>query len=177
MAGVPGVGALIASAIVASAPDPNVFKSARDFAAWLGLDAQAELHRRQGEARLDHQTGQPLSQTASGVGRDFGAARGGQAQGRVGRLAGRARERANRRKVAAVALANKLARIIWAIMTTGEAFRTDIFDRVRPIGGQPQFQEEKQGSRVWRARRPVMNDTAGRRRRTPRRVTSLSSHP
>jgi transposase len=34
---VPGVGKLIASVISASAPDPNVFKSGRDFAAWLGL--------------------------------------------------------------------------------------------------------------------------------------------
>jgi len=36
LAGIPGVGKIIASAIVASVPDPQVFKSARDFAAWLG---------------------------------------------------------------------------------------------------------------------------------------------
>ena len=35
-ASVPGVGALAASAILASAPDPRAFKSGRDFAAWLG---------------------------------------------------------------------------------------------------------------------------------------------
>src|SRR5277367_5441183 len=35
-ASVPGVGALAASAILASAPDPQAFKSGRDFAAWLG---------------------------------------------------------------------------------------------------------------------------------------------
>ncbi len=35
-AGVPGVGALAASAILASAPNPHIFKSGRDFAAWLG---------------------------------------------------------------------------------------------------------------------------------------------
>jgi len=34
---VPGVGKLIASVIAASVPDPSVFKSERDFAAWLGL--------------------------------------------------------------------------------------------------------------------------------------------
>jgi transposase len=38
----------------------------------------------------------------------------------------RARKRG---KVAAVALANKLARIVWAMMMTGEAFRTAIFAR------------------------------------------------
>ena len=35
--GVPGVGKLIASVIAATVPDPSVFKSWRDFAAWLGL--------------------------------------------------------------------------------------------------------------------------------------------
>src|ERR1700723_720594 len=35
-ASVPGVGALAASAILASALDPQAFKSGRDFAAWLG---------------------------------------------------------------------------------------------------------------------------------------------
>jgi Transposase IS116/IS110/IS902 family len=34
---VPGIGKIIASVIAASVPDPSVFKSGRDFAAWLGL--------------------------------------------------------------------------------------------------------------------------------------------
>ena len=34
---IPGIGKLVASVIVASVPDPTVFKSGRDFAAWLGL--------------------------------------------------------------------------------------------------------------------------------------------
>jgi transposase len=37
LARVPGVGKLIASVITASMPDPSVFRSGRDFAAWLGL--------------------------------------------------------------------------------------------------------------------------------------------
>jgi transposase len=37
---VPGVGKLIASMISASVPDPNVFKSGRDFDAWLGLTSR-----------------------------------------------------------------------------------------------------------------------------------------
>src|SRR5271168_23765 len=36
LAGIPGVGKITASAIVASVPDPNAFKSGRDFSAWLG---------------------------------------------------------------------------------------------------------------------------------------------
>ena len=34
---IPGVGPLIASALVASVPDPNVFRSGRDLSAWIGL--------------------------------------------------------------------------------------------------------------------------------------------
>ena len=34
---IPGVGPLIATALVASVPDPHVFKSARDLPAWIGL--------------------------------------------------------------------------------------------------------------------------------------------
>ncbi len=37
LARVPGVGKLIASVVTASTPDPSVFRSGRDFAAWLGL--------------------------------------------------------------------------------------------------------------------------------------------
>ena len=57
---IPGVGPLIATALVASVPDPHAFKSGRDLA---GLDwpgAEAELDRRQGASRAHLQSGQPL---------------------------------------------------------------------------------------------------------------------
>ena len=87
LAGIPGVGKIIASAIVASVPDPKVFKWARGFAAWIGLVPRQNSYRRQDQARLHYQKGRPLSQKAAGVGRDLGAARGGQAQRRPARLA------------------------------------------------------------------------------------------
>jgi transposase len=34
---IPGVGALISTALAAHIPDPSMFRSGRDFAAWLGL--------------------------------------------------------------------------------------------------------------------------------------------
>jgi transposase len=89
-ASVPGVGALAASAILASAPDPQAFKSGPRFRRLAWRDAQAELDRRQGETRFDHQAGQSVYPTASGVGRHLGLAGGAKAQGRVVRLAGRA---------------------------------------------------------------------------------------
>ena len=37
LASIPGIGKITASAIVASVPDPSIFKSGRDFSAWLGM--------------------------------------------------------------------------------------------------------------------------------------------
>ena len=89
-ASVPGVGALAASAILASAPDPHAFKSGRDFAAWLG--ATPKQNSTGGKEKLGSITkaGQSLYPTASGVGRHLDPAGGAKAQGRVVRLAGRA---------------------------------------------------------------------------------------
>ena len=44
---VPGIGKIIASVIAASVPDPSVFKSGRDFTAWLG-EAKLKASRRSG---------------------------------------------------------------------------------------------------------------------------------
>ena len=40
VAAIPGVGVLIATAAVAAMGDPKVFKSGREFSAWLGLVVQ-----------------------------------------------------------------------------------------------------------------------------------------
>jgi hypothetical protein len=64
----------------------------------------------------------PIHQEAARAGRYIGAARGGQAQRRSARLACRASGQPAR--LVTVALANKLARIIWAMIATGEAFRS-----------------------------------------------------
>ena len=42
---IPGIGPLIASLLVMKAPDPHLFKSGRDFAAWLGLTPRDHLER------------------------------------------------------------------------------------------------------------------------------------
>ncbi len=41
LATIPGIGPITASAMAASAPDPTLFKSGRQFAAWLGLTPRA----------------------------------------------------------------------------------------------------------------------------------------
>jgi transposase len=52
---VPGIGVAGATAITATVPDPTVFRSGRDFAAWVGL-VPRRLDRRQAAARADLET-------------------------------------------------------------------------------------------------------------------------
>ena len=125
---IPGIGTLIASVIAASVPDPGVFKSGRDFAASLGLTPRQNSSG--GKEKLGAITKQGnrairrlLVLGAISVLRAAAKRKGAL---RDWLVALRARKPG---KVAAVALANKLARIVWAIMTTGEAFRTETFAR------------------------------------------------
>lgn len=125
---IPGIGALFASRVTASVPDATVFKSGRDFAAWLGLTPRQDSTG--GKIKLGAITkkGDRALRRLLVIG---AVSLLRLAHKRKGALADwlsalRARKRG---KVAAVALANKLARIVWAIMTTGEAFRMGIFAR------------------------------------------------
>ena len=125
---VPGVGTLIASAIAASVPDPSAFKSGRDFAAWLGLTPRQNSSG--GKDKLGAITKQGnryirkmLVVGATSVLRVAGKRKGALADW-INALRARKPER-----LAAVALANKLARICWALMTTGESFRAETYLR------------------------------------------------
>ena len=48
---IPGIGALGASAIVATVPDASIFKKGRDFAAWIGIVSREDFDWRQAAAR------------------------------------------------------------------------------------------------------------------------------
>ena len=123
---IPGIGTVIASVIAASVPDPGVFKSGRDFAAWLGLTPRQNSSG--GKDRLGAITKQGnryirkmLVVGATSVLRVAGKRKGALADW-INALRARKPER-----LAAVALANKLARICWALMTTGESFRAQTY--------------------------------------------------
>lgn len=121
---VPGVGPVLASAIVASVPDPRAFKSGRNLAAWIGLVPKQNSSG--GKERLGGITKQGnrylrqlLVVGALAVIRHaerYGARRPWLLQLMARRTT----------KVAAVAMANKMARMIWAIMTSGEAYREPV---------------------------------------------------
>lgn len=118
---VPGVGPVLASAIVASVPDPHAFKTGRNLAAWIGLVPKQNSSG--GKARLGGITKQGnrylrqlLVIGALAVIR-YAERHGTRRPWLVQLMARRTT------KIAAVALANKTARMIWAIMTSGQAYR------------------------------------------------------
>ena len=63
---IPGIGVIGATAIAATVPDPKVFRSGRDFAAWIGIVPRQDFDRRQAEARADLETGRSLFAAHSG---------------------------------------------------------------------------------------------------------------
>ena len=118
---IPGVGAITAANIKALVPDPDGFKSGRHFAAWLGLTPKP--HSSGGKERLGgiSKMGNPTlrSLLVCGATSVLRHVKGNDKapQWLIGLLARRPF------KVVAVALANKMARIIWALLTKGGAYR------------------------------------------------------
>ena len=121
LAEIPGVGPLGAITMVLTV-EPGNFASARHFAAWLGLTPKE--HSTGGKQRMgkiskagNERLRQLLFVGAMSVIR-FAKPGGKSASAWLLQLLER-----KPRKLAAVALANKMARIIWAMMARGEAYR------------------------------------------------------
>jgi transposase len=120
LATIPGIGPLIASAITATIAEPAAFRSGREFAAWLGLTPRQKSTG--GKQRLGGITrrGDQYLRRLLIIGaqtvllRSKAAKANPWIQGLLARCA--------RLKVA-VALANKTARIAWAMMLRGESYR------------------------------------------------------
>lgn len=130
LATVPGVGIMGASAIAATVTDPSLFRSGREFAAWLGMTPRQNSSG--GKERLgrtskrgDKYVRSLLIAGAVAVLRH--------ARNRPTRDGAWVRALLERKptKVAAVALANKTARIVWAVMMRGDGYRA------KQVLGQP----------------------------------------
>jgi transposase len=121
LAEIPGVGPMIA-ATMALTVEPENFASGRHFAAWLGLTPRE--HSTGGKQRLGKITkaGNERLRTLLVVGAMsvIRFAKPGSKSASTWLLQLLERKP---RKLAAVALANKMARIIWAMMARGEAYR------------------------------------------------------
>lgn len=126
LARIPSVGPIGASLLVMKVPDAQAFRSGRDFAAWLGLTPKD--HSTAGKQRLggitragDEALRSILVAGATAV---IQQVRRGRSQPSPW-LADLVRRKPP--KLAAVALANKTARIAWKLMVSGESY-----DRDRP---------------------------------------------
>ncbi len=125
---VPAIGPLIASAMTASFPDPSAFKSGSDFSASLGLTPSQ--HSSGGKEKLGGITknGNRYLRKMLVVGCTSVLRVAHKYKGALADWIAAMKTKKPER-VVAVALANKLARICWAIMSTGESFRTELYTR------------------------------------------------
>src|SRR6056297_3164099 len=119
---IPGIGPVTAGAVAAFAPDLETFDSGRNFAAWLGLVPRQRSTG--GKARLGSvsKMGQTDIRRLLIVGAmsviRWVVRKGGSANRWLAALVAR-----KPKMVAAVALANKMARMIWAMTTKQEDYR------------------------------------------------------
>ena len=126
LATIPGLGPIASSALAATTPDVAAFRSARDYAAWLGLTPRA--HSSGGKERLGR-----ISKAGNRYLRRL------LYLGAMARISARWGRRASSHntapnwlermlarkpvKVVAIALAARMARTIWARIARGESYR------------------------------------------------------
>lgn len=126
LAQIPGVGPIGASMLMMKTPDPHSFKSGRDFAAWMGLTPKD--HSTAGKTRLGKITraGDELLRSTLVVGATavIRHAQRSQRKNASPWLLKLLERKAP--KLAAVALANKAARIAWKLMVSGEHYRRPV---------------------------------------------------
>ena len=122
---IPGVGPVLATALVASIADPKAFRSGRNFSAWIGL--VPKQYSSGGRDRLGS-----ISKQGDRYLRSLFMA-GALAVIRYAKIHGTKHRPwltallARRpTKVAAIALANKMARMVWAMMARGERYKEPI---------------------------------------------------
>ena len=145
---VPGVGPVIATALVALAPAASTFRRGRDFAAWLGLVPRQ--HSSGGKERLGRTT--KMGERSLRRLLILGASSATKVAARdpdkasawlAGMLARKPR------MLVIVALANKMARIVWALMAHGGSYRAPAVAAYEASGTQGRS-KERHGATVRR---------------------------
>lgn len=119
---IPGIGPITATALIALAPPPESFRKGRDFAAWLGL---TPLQRSTGGkqklgaiSKMGERTLRRLLIIGSAAVVLQASKRGAPAGSWLAQIMAR-----KPRMLVTVALANKTARIVWAVLAKNEVYR------------------------------------------------------
>lgn len=126
LATIPGVGIITATAIAATVPDPTHFGSGRAFAAWLGLTPRANSSG--GKERLGRITkmGSQYIRTLLVVGATAVVRSARIKDGCWLTKWARSLLEKKPARVVTVALANKIARIAWAVLSRGNKYRPSL---------------------------------------------------
>ena len=124
LATIPGIGPIGATALAASVTDPGQFRSGRHFAAWLGLTPlQNSSGGKERLGRISKMGDKYLRKLlVIGATSLVRRARSKPESVHPHLVSLLARKPA---RVATVAMANKTARIVWAVLTRGEVYRAD----------------------------------------------------
>src|SRR5262249_38262904 len=123
----PGVGPVLATAVVATVADPKVFRSGRNFSAWIGIvpkqHSSGGKHRLGGISKQGDRYLRGLFVAGALAVLPYAQIHRTKQPHRPWLTALLARRPT---KVAAIALANKIARMVWAMMVKGERYQEPV---------------------------------------------------
>ena len=122
---IPGVGPITATAITALAPPVEMFATGRDFAAWLGLTplqkSSGGKQRLGAISKMGERTMRRLLIIGASAVVSHACRRGAAEASWLARMLAR-----KPRMLVTVALANKMARIVWALLAKGGVYRAPV---------------------------------------------------
>jgi transposase len=148
---VPGIGPIISSAVVASIATGSGFRQGRDFAAWLGLvPKQESTGGRTKLGRISKRGNKYLRTLFVQAAHVVLERRPATAMRALWPWIERASKRLAHRNLLATALANKLARIAWAVLARGRDYEPGITCHEQP---SQQLQHRSACAQNWRSRR------------------------